>query len=124
MSEKFEDRYGDVLQNIEFAIVSVYREHPDLADFNVDRVLEGLIRVYMAEERQRLAPTLRLNELDQPVFERVREMCEWRLGRSDNIPTKEGTGKMGTKKLEEDISRPKRGPGVFKGRDGGGGGPG
>jgi len=83
MSEAFEDRYLDVLQNIEFAIVSVYNENPDLADANVDRALEGLIRQYNAEVNNRSRPKVTLAEADQPVFERVHEMCEWRLGRSE-----------------------------------------
>jgi hypothetical protein len=29
MSIPFEEQYQDVLQNIEFAIVSTYREHPE-----------------------------------------------------------------------------------------------
>src|SRR3954470_22240979 len=69
MSDNFENRYQDVLQNIEFAIVSVYREHAELADSNVDRSLEGLIRSYTAEATGKPAPTLRLNELDQLVFD-------------------------------------------------------
>ena len=36
--QKFEEKYLDVLQNIEFGIVNVYRQHPELRDakgFNV-----------------------------------------------------------------------------------------
>mgnify|MGYP001600389697 CR=1 FL=1 len=38
----FEDEYMDVLQNIEMAIVSVYRKHRDLVDYDVDKVLNLL----------------------------------------------------------------------------------
>lgn len=38
----FEDKYLDVLQNIEMAIVGVYRQHKDLLDYDVDRVLNLL----------------------------------------------------------------------------------
>ena len=88
-TENFEERYQDVLQNIEFAIVSVYREHPDLADSNVDRVLEGLIRTYTAAMNQRPDPTLILSELDQALLSRVRGMCEWRLDH-DGLQTQAG----------------------------------
>lgn len=77
----FEDDYLDVLQNIEFAIVSVYRKRPELVDYDVDVVLASLGRGYQAEQRQRDKPTLRLNELRQEVYDAVEAMCEWRLGR-------------------------------------------
>ena len=82
-SEKFEERHLDVLQNIEFAIVSVYHEHPDLADSNVDRVLEGLIRIYTAVLNQRPDPILSFSELDQTLLSQIRGMCEWRLGHDE-----------------------------------------
>jgi hypothetical protein len=90
MTDRLEERYEDVLQNIEFAIVSVYGEHPDLADSNVDRVLDGLIRTYTAEMNQRRGPTLVLSELEQTLLARVRSMCEWRLGRDDGPQTQAG----------------------------------
>jgi|SRR5271166_6057411 len=90
---EFEGPYRDVLQNIEFAIVSVYREHLDLADSNVDKVLEGLIRIYTAETDQRPAPTLALSEMDKVLLARVRGMCELRLGR-EGLQTQAGTDVM------------------------------
>jgi hypothetical protein len=81
MTVPFEEQYQDVLQNIEFAIVSVYRENGELSDWGVGAALDGLIRAYGAEERGRDAPVLRLAELEQKVYNRVRGMCEWRLGR-------------------------------------------
>ena len=47
----FEEQYLDVLQNIEFAIVSAYREHNDLRDREVMRALDALIDFYRAEAR-------------------------------------------------------------------------
>ena len=41
-----EDVHFDVLQNIEFAIVSVYRKQHDLRDVEVMRALDALIDVY------------------------------------------------------------------------------
>ncbi len=46
MQDSFEEQYLDVLQNIEFAITSTYREHPELTDASVDQVLDGLMRHY------------------------------------------------------------------------------
>jgi len=44
-----EDKYLDVLQNIEFAIVSVYRKESDLSDYEVMDALDALINLYRAQ---------------------------------------------------------------------------
>lgn len=108
MSDEFFERYGDVLQNIEFAIVSVYRERPELADSNVDRVLENLVRIYTAESRQRPVPNVKLNELDTPCFDRVREMCEWRLGRAEGPQSKGKPARLEPKSFDEIVACLKR----------------
>ncbi|MBN1285370.1 MAG: hypothetical protein JXB47_08230 [Anaerolineae bacterium] len=94
MSERFEDQYLDVLQNIEFAIVSVYHENPgDLADFHVDNVLSSLIRLYRSEQRGRATPQPVLRSPEQELFDAVYTTCEWRLGRaalSDIQPAGDG----------------------------------
>lgn len=77
----FEDEYMDVLQNIEMAIVSVYREHDDLLDYDVDKALNLLWKEYRNEQINKKTPMPILNERAQLVYERVRQMCEWRLGR-------------------------------------------
>src|SRR5437870_3808509 len=46
-----EDVHLDVLQNIEFAIVSVYRKQHALRDVEVMRALDALIDVYRAKAR-------------------------------------------------------------------------
>ncbi len=81
----FEDEYMDVLQNIEMAIVSVYRENHSLLDYDVDKVLNILWTEYRNEKQGRAAPAPKLGENAQLVYERVKEMCEWRLGRTDLI---------------------------------------
>lgn len=78
---EFEDKYLDVLQNIEFGILNVYRQHPNLTDWDALDAIEALIRVYTAETRGRSRPDIRLSDLSQPVFHSVHTMCEWRLGR-------------------------------------------
>lgn len=77
---KFEDQDLGVLQNIEFAIVSVFRDHPELTDYQVDNALAALIRVYQARSRAHSAPHISLRPLEQDVFEAVKFMCDWRLG--------------------------------------------
>jgi hypothetical protein len=85
MTVPFEQHYEDVLQNIEFAIVSTYRENREVSDWSVEAALDGLIRSYQAESSGRPAPTLRLSELEQTLYERIRTMCEWRLGREQLV---------------------------------------
>jgi O6-methylguanine-DNA--protein-cysteine methyltransferase len=41
--DDFEEKYLDVLQNIEFGIVSVYREHPEMLDWDAFKAVEALI---------------------------------------------------------------------------------
>jgi hypothetical protein len=82
MSIPFEEQYQDVLQNIEFAIVSTYRERPDeISDWSVEAALDALIRAYGAEHTGRTLRPARLSEAEQMIYDRVRGMCEWRLGR-------------------------------------------
>ena len=106
--KEFTDRYFDVLQNIEYAIVETYRDRPELADSNVDRVLDSLARTYAAEASQRPAPPVKLSELDQELFDRVRFMCEWRLGRDEAPPKATGKGKLKPKTPDEIVACLKR----------------
>ncbi len=80
MAENFDEQYMDVLQNIESAIVQVYRAQPDLSDYNVEKALGALLRVYQSQVTGRAAPKLRLREIEQDVFNVVKEMCDWRVG--------------------------------------------
>jgi len=76
-----EDEYLDVLQNIEFAIVSVYQKQRDLRDLQVMRALDALIELYRAESRGHQPKAYNLPEQENLVFERVKTICEFRLGR-------------------------------------------
>lgn len=79
--DSFEDKYLDVLQNIEMAIVSVYRENHNLLDYDVDKVLNLLWTEYRNEKQGRTTSAPKLSDNAQMVYNRVKEMCEWRLGR-------------------------------------------
>ena len=70
----------DVLQNIEFAIVSVHQQQPALVDFDVDAALSALMAHYQARAVGREARPARLNERAQQVYEMVETMCDWRMG--------------------------------------------
>jgi hypothetical protein len=81
----FEEEYQDVLQNIEFAIVNVYHRHANLVDYDVETVLAALIRLYQAEQSRRQFDPPSLNELRQELYEAVKSMCDWRLGRVELV---------------------------------------
>jgi hypothetical protein len=86
---EFEEQYQDVLQNIEFGIISVYREHPELVDFAAMRALEALIDHYVAQKIGRAPKRSSLDEVETEVFQRMKSLCDWRLGYSPgpgNIP--------------------------------------
>jgi hypothetical protein len=112
MPERFEDQYLDVLQNIEVAIVSVYGDHPELSDYNVDKALGGLVRTYQAQAKERAEPDLKLRELEQAVYNSVKAMCDWRLGapssKDDEEAGAEQAGIMAPKTLNEIIACLKR----------------
>jgi hypothetical protein len=78
-----EEEHLDVLQNIEFAIVNTYRLHPNLVDFDVETVLNELIRTYQAEQNNRTYTARLPTELTQMLYPAVKSMCDWRLGRSE-----------------------------------------
>ena len=80
-NQKFEEEYLDVLQNIEFGIVKVYRQQPEMTDWDALDAIEALIRSYTAEARGRSRPKFRYSDLSKLVFECVETVCEWRLGR-------------------------------------------
>jgi len=76
-----EERYEDVLQNIEFGIIRMYRDHPEMTDWNALNAVEALIRRYQAEAKGRQARLPSMTPLTQQVYESARAMCEMRLGR-------------------------------------------
>lgn len=81
MREAFEVEHEDVLQNIEAAIIGVYRREPELLDYDVDAALEALISRYVAEVAGREPREHGLDGLRREVYDAARAMCEWRLGR-------------------------------------------
>lgn len=77
-----ENRYLDILHNMETAIVQVDKTSKDLTDLEVMDALDDLMRAYTAEASGRNAPFMRLSPLKRQVFDAVKAMCEWRLGRN------------------------------------------
>ena len=77
----FEDCYEDVLQNIEFGIIRVYRDHLEMTDWDTLTAVEKLIRTYQAEVKGRQTRSPARTPLPQQAYESARAMCEFRLGR-------------------------------------------
>ncbi|BAY29765.1 hypothetical protein NIES2107_16090 [Nostoc carneum NIES-2107] len=77
-----EDKHLDVLQNIEFAIIQVYLDRPDLIDAEVMTAIESLTRLYSAEAQGRSAPSRPIRGISAQVAEQVKAICELRLGRT------------------------------------------
>lgn len=77
-----EEEHLDVLQNLEFAIVEIYKKTPDLIDAEVLTAIESLIRIYGAEAQGKSIRSRSIRGLSQSVAEMVQLMCELRLGRS------------------------------------------
>ncbi len=80
------DEYFDVLQNIEFAIHQTFVQHPELLDYQVNKVLEGLERTIKASQSGRTPPTLRFTPLEQPLYDAVKSICDWRSGQVSERP--------------------------------------
>lgn len=78
---KVDEDYQDVLQNMEFGIISVYRENEELLDYDVDTALKALIRHYRDEQSGREPRPHKLKPPKDKVFDSVQIMCELRLGR-------------------------------------------
>ncbi len=77
----FDEKYLDVLQNIEFAIVQIYRKFPELHDFEVMNALEAAIDFYAAQRINRNPREFNLSDRATLVAENVKDLCDWRLGR-------------------------------------------
>ena len=85
---KVEEAYLDVLQNIELAVANEYRANPSLKDREVLDAIHVLIRRYAAEERrQNHLPSVHLATPSLGVFDSVKRICDWRLGRLESDRT-------------------------------------
>lgn len=85
MPDEFTQKYGDVLQNIEYTIITYYRQKPELADYNVDRVVENLMRLYAAETKGRTFNVPKFDGMEQELFDGLKEVCDTRLGRENEL---------------------------------------
>jgi hypothetical protein len=81
LSTEFEDQYLDVLQNIEWSLLSMTPDHPELSDYDMRRIIEHSIAHYQTRQKGDLAsPERKLTGVPQESLECVISVCEWRLG--------------------------------------------
>ncbi|OHB68651.1 MAG: hypothetical protein A2Y77_15840 [Planctomycetes bacterium RBG_13_62_9] len=88
-----EEKYLDVLQNIEYTIVATYHRHADMTDYEVIRVLEAVIDGYKAETLGRPPREYAPQDMEAELYQAVRDVCQWRLGRAEAPPA--GTKRAG-----------------------------
>lgn len=80
--KKIGEKNLDLLQNIEFGIIEVYRADPSLLDVDAKDAIDALVRHYHAQEERREPPVVNLGDRAHRVFRSVQTICEWRLGKS------------------------------------------
>ena len=80
----------DTLQNLEFAVVEIYRKHREMSDHVAARAYEAAFERYRAEARGHEPKPCALTGLDREVFDAVVAMCEFRLGRAASSDATDG----------------------------------
>ena len=72
------EQYPDILQNIEFAIVTIYRERPELRDPEVIAAIEKLAAYYTRMKKGVPELPVVLPERSKAVFLSMKTFCELR----------------------------------------------
>jgi hypothetical protein len=75
------EEFQDVLQNLEFAVAEVWRAHPEMSDYTALSGYQAVFQFYRAEFRGQTPRPPSLQGLDAEVFDHLKSICEWRLGR-------------------------------------------
>jgi len=89
-----EEKYQDVLQNLEFAVAQAYQSHPEMTDYAVLRAYEALVQTYSAEIQGREPKPVSLSDLEAELMRAIQSMCELRLGRRTMPGTDEDATKL------------------------------
>src|SRR5436190_21981989 len=79
------------LQELETTIAGIFRTHPDMTDYVVDRAYEGAFQIYRALNRGHQPKPTTLRGLDAEALEAVRATCE-RFHTSGAAPLIKTTG--------------------------------
>lgn len=86
---RIEEQHPNVMQNIEFNVVKLYRKNPKTVDYDVLGVYEKLLIFYNAEMKGREVKIKKMEGTEAELYQNIRTMCEWRLGRC-NMPNELG----------------------------------
>jgi hypothetical protein len=79
-----ENENRDVLQNLEFSVVEIWRRQPEMTDWVALRAYEAAYQFYRSEQRGGTPRPSGLKGLDAEVYEAVKAVCEFRLGRGSS----------------------------------------
>jgi hypothetical protein len=71
----------DVLQNLEFSVVQIWRANRKMSDYAALHAYEAAFQFYRAEMREHTPKPHTLSGLEAMVFDDMKAMCEFRLGR-------------------------------------------
>ncbi len=78
----FEEKYNDTLRSMEIALVKTYREDEEMTDWETLTAVNGLIRVYTAEQKRRNPPVLSLKPLAKQSYDELKLTSDGWLGRA------------------------------------------
>lgn len=70
----------DVLQNLEFVVVRLWRRHPEMSDHVALRAYEATRERYRAEARGHSPKPCALTGLDREAYDELCAVCEFRRG--------------------------------------------
>lgn len=73
-------RHPDVRQNLGHAVLSTWREQPEMVDPDALRAYEAALAHCRAEARGKPPPTPNLRAPDAAAYRALLEVCEWQLG--------------------------------------------
>lgn len=76
---KVEEKYEDVLQNIELCVVGHYHNNPDFKDYDTNLVYEALYAYYRRESVGLPQKPHLLNESRKQLFDDIKDVLQFRL---------------------------------------------
>lgn len=83
MTTEFEDKYLDVLQNIEWGLLQLVPDRPELCDHDMLRIIEQAVSYYKILERgHQVTSQGALDGIHKRIFENILSLCDWRVGRT------------------------------------------
>ena len=83
---QLESDYLDFLQNIESAVLAVFKENPDLGDLDVQKAYDRLVKVYQRKKKHLPEMEVTLSGHARKVFDAAYAVCEWRRKKGPGEP--------------------------------------